>query len=35
MALALLRPFIGGFYMPGLGLVLGVLGIVLIGYLVF
>ena len=34
MALVLLRPFIGGFYVPGLGLVLGVLGIVLIGYLV-
>ena len=34
MALVLLRPFIGWFYVPGLGLVLGVLGIVLIGYLV-
>lgn len=34
MALVLLRPFIGGFYVPGLGLLLGVLGIVLIGYLV-
>jgi len=34
MTLTLLRPFIGGFYFPGLGLLLGVLGIVLIGYLV-
>lgn len=34
MALGILRPFIGTFYVPGLGLLLGVLGIVLIGYLV-
>jgi len=34
MALAVLRPFIGTFYVPGLGLLLGVLGIVAIGYLV-
>jgi uncharacterized membrane protein len=33
-ALALLGPFIGSFYIPGMGLVLGVLGILLIGYLV-
>ncbi|MBO1112966.1 DUF502 domain-containing protein [Bordetella petrii] len=34
MALALLSPFIGSFYIPGMGLALGVLGILLIGYLV-
>ena len=34
LALTLLRPFIGGFYIPGMGLALGVLGILLIGYLV-
>lgn len=34
MALVVLRPFIGTFYVPGLGLLLGVLGIVAIGYLV-
>lgn len=34
LALALLRPFIGSFYIPGMGLALGVLGILLIGYLV-
>ena len=34
MTLIILRPFIGGFYFPGLGLLLGVLGIVMIGYLV-
>lgn len=33
-ALTLLSPFIGGFYIPGMGLTLGVLGILLIGYLV-
>lgn len=33
-ALGLLRPFIGTFYIPGMGLTLGVLGILLIGYLV-
>ncbi len=34
IALGVLRPFIGGFYFPGLGLVLGVLGILAVGYLV-
>lgn len=34
LAFTLLRPFIGSFYIPGMGLVLGVLGILLIGYLV-
>jgi len=34
MALVVLRPFIGTFYVPGLGLLLGVLCIVAIGYLV-
>ena len=34
MALTFLRPFIGGFYVPGMGLALGILGILLIGYLV-
>lgn len=33
-ALSFIGPFIGGFYIPGMGLLLGVLGIVLIGYLV-
>lgn len=33
-ALSLLSPFIGGFYIPGMGLTLGVLLILLIGYLV-
>jgi uncharacterized membrane protein len=33
-AMAFLGPFIGGFYIPGMGLALGVLGILLIGYLV-
>lgn len=32
-ALWFLRPLIGSFYLPGLGLVFGVMGIVLIGYL--
>jgi len=34
VALALLSPFIGSFYIPGMGLLLGILGILLIGYLV-
>ncbi|TSH98180.1 DUF502 domain-containing protein [Verticiella sediminum] len=34
VALGLLRPFIGGFYVPGMGLALGVISILLIGYLV-
>ena len=34
VALTFLRPFIGGFYVPGMGLALGILGILLIGYLV-
>lgn len=34
MALVVLHPFIGTFYIPGLGLLLGVLCIVAIGYLV-
>jgi len=34
LALGFLRPFIGSFYIPGMGLTLGVLGILLIGYLV-
>lgn len=34
MAMALLSPFIGSFYIPGMGLVLGILGILLVGYLV-
>lgn len=33
-ALWLLRPLIGSFYVPGLGLVFGILGILVIGYLV-
>lgn len=33
-ALSLLSPFIGSFYVPGMGLLLGILGILLIGYLV-
>lgn len=33
-ALAFLRPFIGNFYFPGLGLMLGILAILAIGYLV-
>ena len=33
-ALWVLRPLIGGFYIPGMGLLFGVGGIVLIGYLV-
>jgi len=34
IAIAMVRPFIGDFYVPGMGLVLGILGIVGIGYLV-
>jgi uncharacterized membrane protein len=34
IAIALVRPFIGDFYVPGMGLALGILGIVAIGYLV-
>lgn len=34
VALTFLRPFIGGFYFPGLGLLLGILSILMIGYLV-
>ena len=34
VSISLLRPFIGGFYFPGMGLVLGVALILLIGYLV-
>jgi uncharacterized membrane protein len=34
LALTLLRPFVGGFYVPGMGLVLGILSILAIGYLV-
>ncbi|MBV7485891.1 DUF502 domain-containing protein [Bordetella sp. BOR01] len=34
VSMALLSPFIGNFYIPGMGLVLGILGILLIGYLV-
>lgn len=34
LALGVLNPFIGSFYIPGMGLVLGVLGIIAIGFLV-
>ncbi|QEI06667.1 DUF502 domain-containing protein [Pigmentiphaga aceris] len=34
IAIAMVRPFIGDFYVPGMGLALGILGIVGIGYLV-
>lgn len=34
VALTFLRPFIGGFYVPGMGLALGILAILAIGYLV-
>src|SRR5690606_21792435 len=34
LALTLLRPFVGRYYFPGMGLALGILGILLIGYLV-
>jgi len=33
LALSILRPFIGGFYVPGMGLLLGVLSIIAVGYL--
>lgn len=33
LALSILRPFIGSFYVPGMGLLLGVLSIVAVGYL--
>lgn len=33
LALSIVRPFIGGFYVPGMGLLLGVLSIVAVGYL--
>jgi uncharacterized membrane protein len=34
LALTLLRPFVGSFYVPGMGLALGILSILAIGYLV-
>ena len=34
LAMQLIRPFIGNFYVPGMGLMLGVTGIVLVGVLV-
>jgi uncharacterized membrane protein len=34
LAMQLIRPFIGGFYVPGMGLILGVTGIFLLGFLV-
>jgi uncharacterized membrane protein len=34
LAMQLIRPFIGGFYVPGLGLILGITGIFLLGILV-
>jgi len=34
LALTVLRPFVGGIYFPGMGLILGVLGIVAVGMLV-
>lgn len=34
LAMQLIRPFIGGFYVPGMGLLLGVVGIFLLGVLV-
>ncbi|MGK2953397.1 MAG: DUF502 domain-containing protein [Thiobacillus sp.] len=34
LAMQLIRPFIGGFYIPGMGLILGVTGIFLLGFLV-
>lgn len=34
LAIQLMRPFIGDFYVPGLGLVLGIIGIFLLGVLV-
>jgi uncharacterized membrane protein len=34
VAMLMVKPFIGGFYVPGLGLLLGVVGIFLLGFLV-
>ena len=34
LAMLLIRPFIGGFYVPGMGLLLGIIGIFLLGFLV-
>jgi len=34
LAMQLIRPFIGGFYVPGMGLMLGITGIFLLGFLV-
>ena len=34
LAMQLIRPFIGGFYVPGMGLLLGIAGIFLLGFLV-
>ncbi|HJX58533.1 MAG TPA: DUF502 domain-containing protein, partial [Thiobacillus sp.] len=34
LAMQLIRPFIGGFYVPGMGLLLGIVGIFLLGFLV-
>ncbi|MHB1186065.1 DUF502 domain-containing protein [Thiobacillus sp.] len=34
LAMQLIRPFIGGFYVPGMGLLLGITGIFLLGFLV-
>jgi len=34
LAMLLIRPFIGGFYVPGMGLLLGIIGIFMLGFLV-
>jgi uncharacterized membrane protein len=34
LAMRLIRPFVGDFYVPGLGLLLGIVGIFLLGFLV-
>ena len=34
LTMQLIRPFIGGFYVPGMGLILGITGIFLLGFLV-
>jgi len=34
LAMQVIRPFIGGFYVPGMGLLLGITGIFLLGFLV-
>lgn len=34
LAMQVIRPFIGGFYVPGMGLLLGITGIILVGVLV-